>query len=39
MQMKMKNFINTFVDIKEDSEDFTQAPYYIEELRNIKETE
>lgn len=39
IQLKMKSFINTFVDIKEDSDDFTQAPYYINQLKNIKETE
>lgn len=39
IQLKMKSFINTFVDIKEDSDDFTQAPYYIDQLKNIKETE
>ena len=35
----MKNFINTYVEINEDSDDFTQAPHYINLLKNIKETE
>jgi hypothetical protein len=35
----MKNFINTFVQIKEDSDDFTQAPHYIDKLKDIKDTE
>lgn len=35
----MKNFINTYVIVNEDSDDFTQAPYYIDQLKNIKETE
>lgn len=35
----MKNFINTFVILEEDSEDFTQQPYYIEQLKMIKDTE
>lgn len=39
VQIKMKNFINTFAVIKEDSDDFTQAPYYIDKLKDIKETE
>ena len=39
VQTKLRNFINTFVIINEDDEDFTQAPYYVEQLKQIKETE
>lgn len=36
---KMRNFINTFVVVNEDVEDFTQAPFYIEQLKQIRDTE
>ena len=35
----MKNFINTYVIINEDSDDFTQAPFYINKPKEIKENE
>ena len=35
----MKNFINTFVEMKDDEEDFLKKPYYIEQLELAKETE
>lgn len=39
IQNKIKNFINTFVQMGEDEEDFTKAPYYIEQLKQVMETE
>lgn len=39
VQTKLRNFINTFVIVNEESDDFTQEPYYIEQLKQIKETE
>jgi hypothetical protein len=36
----MKNFINTFVLVNDnDEEDYTKAPYYIEQLKLIMEME
>lgn len=39
VQTKIRNFINTFVIINEENDDFTQEPYYVEQLKQIKETE
>ena len=35
----MRNFINTYTIVSDDVEDFTQAPYYVEQLKQIKDTE
>jgi hypothetical protein len=35
----MRSFINTFNLISEEEEDFTKAPFYIEKLKEIKDTE
>ena len=42
VQMKLKNFINNFEEIKEDSDDeddqqFQRAPFYIERLKEVRE--
>jgi ethanolamine utilization protein EutA (predicted chaperonin) len=39
VQMKIRNFINTFIQMDENDDKFDQMPYYIEQLRNINETE
>ena len=36
---KFRNFIYTFTDVSDDSEDFTKDPYYIEQLKQLKESE
>jgi hypothetical protein len=35
----MKNFINTFVNMGEDEENFAKPPHYIEQLKIIMDTE
>jgi DNA replication licensing factor MCM4 len=39
IQMRMQNFINTFVLLDENEENFTKAPHYIEQLKVIQDTE
>lgn len=39
VQMKIRNFINTFIQMDENDDKFDQMPYYIEQLKNINETE
>lgn len=40
VQQKMRNFLSSFVKMEgEDDEDFGRAPFYIERLREIHETE
>lgn len=39
MQGKIRNFINTYTDVTEDTEDFTKDPVYVEQLKQIMETE
>jgi DNA replication licensing factor MCM4 len=43
VQMKLKEFINTFVEINDDDEEdeaqFTRRPYYIEKLIEVKQLE
>ena len=41
VQMKLKNFINNFEEIKDDDDDddeaYQKAPYYIQRLREVRE--
>ena len=42
VQMKLKNFINNFEEIKDDDDDdddqqFQKAPYYIQKLKEVRE--
>ena len=37
--MRIKNFFNTYVEMTDSDEDFTKAPFYIEQLKLIMETE
>jgi hypothetical protein len=30
MQNKIRNFINTYMNVAEESEDFTKEPFYVE---------
>jgi DNA replicative helicase MCM subunit Mcm2 (Cdc46/Mcm family) len=39
VQQKLRNFLNSYVHIDENEERYDQEPYYIEQLRNIRETE
>ena len=39
LQNKIRNFINTYMNVNEDTEDFTKEPFYVEQLKQIKETE
>lgn len=39
VQTKLRNFINTFVMLNDEDENYTQAPFYVEQLKQIKETE
>ena len=44
VQTKLKNFINTFVEYKEDEDEdnddaYTKAPQYIEKLKEMREME
>ena len=39
IQVRMKNFINTYVYMGENDDDFTKPPYYIDQLKLIMDTE
>lgn len=39
LQNKIRNFINTYMDVTDETEDFTKEPFYVEQLKQIKETE
>jgi hypothetical protein len=36
---KFRNFIHTFTDANDDSEDFTKEPYYYTQLKQLRDTE
>ena len=39
VQQKLRNFLTTFVFMDENDEKFDQMPFYIEQLKQINETE
>lgn len=39
VQQKLRNFLTTFIKMDGDDEDFSRAPFYIERLKEIHETE
>jgi len=39
LYMRIKNFINSFIVMNENEEDFTKLPYYIEQINQLIETE
>ena len=39
VQLKLRNFLTTFVVMDEDDEKYDQMPYYVEQLKQINETE
>lgn len=39
VQQKLRNFLTTYVQMDENSEDYGALPFYMEQLKNINETE
>jgi ethanolamine utilization protein EutA (predicted chaperonin) len=39
VQIKLRNFLTTFIKMDENDDNFDRAPYYVERLKEIQETE